>query len=142
MLLNCILYCPCYSLVDSRLSQQPGPGPGRLGWLAWFKMLLAWGGWGWRGGGGDNILSVFLEEHINVFLFLIIMQYCFFRHFSSEKEPPEAAQLPSNRGLFLDPRSLCMHKILVHAQHSCACSGPGNPGALAPVFPGPELSHK
>ena len=23
------------------------PGPGRLGWLAWFKMLLAWGvGWG------------------------------------------------------------------------------------------------
>ena len=25
-------------------NEKPGPGPGRLGWLAWFKMLLAWGG--------------------------------------------------------------------------------------------------
>ena len=37
-------YCP---YVLPRLRQQPGPGPGPLGWLAWFKMLLAWGG---RGG--------------------------------------------------------------------------------------------
>ena len=28
---------------------------------------------------------------------------------------------------------LCIHKrSLVHAQHSCACSGPGNPGARDP----------
>ena len=27
-----------------RLRQRPGPERGRLGWLAWFKMLLAWGG--------------------------------------------------------------------------------------------------
>ena len=26
-------------------------------------------------------------------------------------------------------RFLCMHKVLVHAQHSCACTGPGNAGA-------------
>ena len=26
-------------------------------------------------------------------------------------------------------RFLCMHNTLVHAQHSCACTGPGNPGA-------------
>ena len=26
------------------LRQQPGPGPGRLGWLAWFEMLLGLGG--------------------------------------------------------------------------------------------------
>ena len=30
--------------------------------------------------------------------------------------------MPNNRALFLGPRFLCMHKILVHAQHSCACT--------------------
>ena len=33
-----------YVPIGPRLRQQPGPGPGRLGWLAWFNMLLAWGG--------------------------------------------------------------------------------------------------
>ena len=28
-------------------TKQPGPWPGRLGWLAWFRMLL--GLWGWGG---------------------------------------------------------------------------------------------
>ena len=35
--------------IQPRLRQQPRPGPGRLGWLAWFKMLLGLGGgvgWG------------------------------------------------------------------------------------------------
>ena len=39
--------------IGPRLRQQPGAGPGRLGWLAWFKMLLAWGG-GVGGGGGEG----------------------------------------------------------------------------------------
>ena len=31
---------------------------------------------------------------------------------------------------------LCIHKrSLVHAQHSCACSGPGNPGDKDPKRP-------
>ena len=30
--------------------------------------------------------------------------------------------MPSNRGLCSGPRFLCMRKILVHAQHSCACT--------------------
>ena len=46
------------------MRQQPGPGPGRLGWLAWFKMLLGLGGWG-----GGHILSFFLKQHINVQMF-------------------------------------------------------------------------
>ena len=37
----------------TRLRQQPGPGPGRLGWLARFKMLLAWGV-----GCGHDIFSI------------------------------------------------------------------------------------
>ena len=30
--------------------------------------------------------------------------------------------MPSNKGLCSGPRFLFMHKILVHAQHSCACT--------------------
>ena len=50
-----ISYCLLDCLWDARLRQQPGPGPGRLGWLAWFKMLLAWGGG--VGGGGEGVIS-------------------------------------------------------------------------------------
>ena len=32
------------SIMEPRLRQQPDPGLGRLGWLAWFKMLLGLGG--------------------------------------------------------------------------------------------------
>ena len=59
-------------------------------------------------------------------------------------------------------RFSCMHNTLVHTQHSCACSGPDNPGArdpkrarsrawdrpsalfgsLAPGFPGPEHARE
>ena len=39
----------------------------------------------------------------------------------------------SNICIDIFTRFFCMHKILVHAQHpcacSCACTGPGNPGA-------------
>ena len=35
--------------------------------------------------------------------------------------------------LCIHKRISCMHKrSLVHAQHSCACSGPGSPGARDP----------
>ena len=36
---------------------------------AWFKMLLAWGGGVGVGGMGGEVLSVFLEKHINVSMF-------------------------------------------------------------------------
>ena len=61
-------------------------------------------------------LSVFLEKHINV----INTHSHMFRHFFPERQPPEAAHLPST-GVCLS-RFSCTHKILVHAQHSCACT--------------------
>ena len=54
--------------------------------------------------------------------FLKNTHYFLLDTFFLKQKPPEAAHLPNNRGLFLGPRFLCMHKILVHAQHSCACT--------------------
>ena len=52
---NLLINTVMNSLLAPRLRQQPGPGPGRLGWLAWFKMLLAWGGG--VGGRGPYFIS-------------------------------------------------------------------------------------
>ena len=51
---NAFTICP-------RLRRQPGPGPGRLGWLAWFKMLLGLGG-GVGVVGRGKILQVFVNK--------------------------------------------------------------------------------
>ena len=73
------------------------------------------------GAGGPYFMSFLRNSHKCKYVF-INTHYCVFRRLFSRKKPPEAAHLPNNRGLFLGPRFLCMHKILVHAQHSCVCT--------------------
>ena len=80
--------------------------------------------------------------------FLINTNSYWFTRFFPEAKTAGGRTMPNNRGLFLGLRFLCMHKILVHAQHSCACTtllcmhwrgqGPGlGPKKAAGPVPGP-----
>ena len=78
--------------------------------------------------------------------FRIHTHYVWFRRLFFRKKTTGGSAYWSNTGVCLS-RFLCMHKILVHAQHSCACTtllcmhwrGQGQrPGPKKSAGPGPD----
>ena len=59
-----------------------------------------------------------------MYIFLINTHYVLFRRFFLETEPPEVLPTGLTQGFACQHSCafMCMHKILVHAQHSCACT--------------------
>ena len=122
--------------------QQPGPGPGWLGWLAWFKMPLG------LGRGGRALFSVRWQDFLSrchdispstmiwrldvivfrldamifrlddIYFAQMTLVFAWMPDFSPRRH------IIFREGPGLGPWPLqCMHKSVVHAQECCACTG-------------------